>query len=122
VREPLTAGGYGQREGIAQAAAAGVTVYLPVPKPRQEGVDPHQPKRGDPPAVAQWRVRMGTAPAQEIDPERAATRATVHAEVKTYRGLGPRTVRGQPKVRCVALWAALASNLVHFALPLLGAT
>jgi hypothetical protein len=122
VREQLTDGGYVSLEGIKQATAAGVTVYLPVPKPRKEGVDPHKPKRGDAPAVAAWRVRMGTAEAKTIYKERAATSETVNAEVKSYRGLGQLTVRGRRKVRCVALWAGLAYNLVHFALPLLGVT
>jgi transposase len=120
VREQLLDGGYVSLTGIAQAAAEGVKVYMPVPKPRKAGVDPHQPKRGDSPAVVDWRVRMGTAQAKEIYKERAATSETVNAEVKTYRGLGRLTVRGQGKVRCVALWAGLAYNLVHLLSPLLG--
>jgi transposase len=120
VREQLTDGGYVSLEGIKQAATEGVTVYEPVPKPRKAGIDPHQPKRGDSAAVAAWRVRMGTEAAKEIYKERAATSETVNAEVKTYRGLGRLMVRGQAKVQCVALWAGLAYNLVHYALPLLG--
>src|SRR5439155_13229740 len=105
-----------------RAAAAGVAVYLPVPKPRKAGVDPHAPKRGDQPAVAAWRQRMGTAAAQQVYKERASTSETVNAELKTYRGLGPLGVRGLGKVRCVALWSALAYNVVHFAQHLLGFT
>jgi transposase len=119
VREQLIDGGYVSLEGITAAAAAGVTVYMPVPKPRKAGVDPHQKKRGDSPAVAAWRQRLGTECAKEIYKERAATSETVNGEVKTYRGLGPLRVRGLRKARCVALWAGLAYNLVHFALPLL---
>jgi hypothetical protein len=122
VREQLTDGGNVSLDGIAQAAAEGVTVYMPVPKPRKAGVDAHQPKRGDSAAVAQGRARMGSEQAKQIYKERAATSETVNAEVKTYRGLGRLTVRGQAKVRCVALWAAMAYNLLHFALPLLGIT
>ncbi len=44
----------------------------------------------------------------------ASTVETVNGEVRTYRGLGAFLVRGLSKVRCVALWAALAYNLVHF--------
>jgi len=122
VREQLTDGAYVNLAGITAAAAAGVTVYLPVPKPRKPGVDPYQRKRGDSGAVAAWRARMGTEAAQAIYKERAATSETVNAEVKTYRGLGRLTVRGQGKVQCIALWAALAYNLVHFVVPLLGFT
>lgn len=120
VREQLADGSYVRLAGITQAALDGVTVYAPVPQPRRAGVDPHQPKRGDSTAVVAWRARMGTAAAQAIYKERAATSETVNAEVKTYRGLGPVTVRGLAKVQCVALWAGLAYNLVHFAVPLLG--
>jgi transposase len=122
LREQLLDGNYVRLEGIRRAAAEGVTLYLPVPKPRQPGADRHQPKRGDAPAVAAWRVRMGTPQAQAIYQQRAATSETINAEVKTYRGLGPLSVRGTAKVRCVALWAALAYNVVHFIPQLLALT
>ena len=63
-------------------------VYAPVPKPRKEGIDPHQPKEGHPPAVAEWRRRMGTAEAKEIYKQRAATAETVHANVMRRIGVG----------------------------------
>ncbi len=44
-----------------------------------------------------------------------STMETVNADLKTYRGLGPFLVRGLRKVRCVALWSALAYNVMHFA-------
>jgi hypothetical protein len=122
VREQLLDGGFVRLEGIEAAAAEGVTVYLPVPKPRKPGVDPHAPKRGDKPAVAQWRQRMGTDDARQIYKQRAATSETINGETKTYRALGPLGVRGKEKVRCVALWSALAYNVVHFAQQLLGFT
>jgi transposase len=122
VKEQLTDGGYVRLEGIRQAAGEGVTVYMPLPKPRKEGVDPHKPKRGDGQAVAAWRARMGTEEAKAVYKQRAATSETVNAELKAYRGLGPLGVRGTAKVRCVALWAALAYNLVHFASALLAFT
>ena len=39
---------------------------------------------------------------------------TVNADLKTHRGLGPLLVRGMEKIKCVALWSALAYNLLHF--------
>ena len=57
---------------------------------------------------------MTTPEAKRVYPERAATAETVNAETRAYRGLGVFLVRGLKKVRCVALWSALAYNLVHF--------
>jgi hypothetical protein len=57
---------------------------------------------------------MGSPAAQEVYKLRAATRETVNAELRAYRSLDRLLVRGMAKVRCVALWAALAYNVVHF--------
>ena len=51
--------------------------------------------------------------------ERAATRETINADLRSYRGLAQMTVRGLNKAKCVALWCALAYNLMHFAAALL---
>jgi transposase len=115
IDEHLIDGGYIGLDAIDEAAADGVTVYAPVPKPKKKDVDPHQPKKTDSEAVAEWRPRMATAEAKSIYKHRAATCETANAECRTYRGLGPMLVRGVHKVRCVALWSALAYNLVHFA-------
>jgi hypothetical protein len=105
-------------EEIDEAAAAGVTVYAPVPTPR----DPAKaaagtqflPKRSDTPAQAAWRERMGTEAAKEVYKQRASTVETVNADLKSHRGLTQLTVRGLKKAKCVALWCALAYNLLHF--------
>jgi transposase len=120
VHEQLMDGGFVSLESLEQAGREGVTVYAPVSQPRKEGIDPYAPKPGDPPAVAAWRQRMGTAQAQAIYKERAATSELVNADVKTFRGLGRLTVRGLAKARCAALWAALAYNVLHFAAALAG--
>jgi len=114
VKEQLLDGGFVKLEAIDQAAADGTTVYMPVPKTRKEGSDPHQPKKGDSEAVAAWRKRMGTTEAKAIYKERGSTIETVNAELKTQRGLGPFNVRGLNKARCVVLWSVLAYNVVHF--------
>lgn len=111
--EYLVDGGYAKKESIEEAAGQGVTVYAPVQKPRKEGIDPHQPKPGDSPPVAEWRQRMGRPEAQEIYKERAATAERTNADLRCYRGLGPFLVRTLPKVRCVVLWAALTYNLLR---------
>lgn len=115
IQEHLIDGGYIGLDAIDAAAKDDVRVYAPVPKPKSKQVDPHQPKKSDSQAVAQWRVRMADEQAKSIYKHRAATCETANAECRTYRGLGPMLVRGLNKVRCVALWSALAYNLVHFA-------
>ena len=77
------------------------------------------PKKGDGPHVQAWRERMGQEEAKEIYKQRAATSETVNADLKTWRGLDRFTVRGIKKATCVALWAALAYNLMHFGKALL---
>jgi transposase len=111
-QEYLVDGGYSKKESIEQMAQKDVTVYAPVQKPRTEGVDPHQPKPGDSPAVAEWRQRMGTAEAKKIYKERAATAETTNADLRCNRALDRFLVRGLPKVRCVVLWAALTYNIL----------
>jgi transposase len=114
VLEHLVDGGFIGLEAVEQSAAAGTTMYAPVPEPRKEGVDRYQPKKTDSDEVAAWRQRMGTAEAQTIYKERASTVETANAECKTYRGLKQFLVRGLDKVKCVALWSALAYNIIHF--------
>jgi transposase len=122
VAEQLVDGGYVKLDDLDRAAAGdpAVTLYMPVPKPRKKDVDPHQPKKTDSAAVAEWRQRMGTPEAKAIYQGRAATIETVNAELKTQRGLKPFRVRGLAKARCVALWCALAYNIMHFGWQMLG--
>jgi transposase len=111
--EHLVDGGYTKLESITKASEAGVTVYAPVPTPRVEGIDPHQPKDGDTEAVIEWRQRMATEGAKKIYKERAATAETVNADFKTAKGLDRVAVRGTSKVLCIALWAALAYDILR---------
>ena len=62
--------------------------------------------------MAEWRVRMGCDQAREIYRERAATAECVNA-IARQRGLLRFMVRGRRKVRAVALWHALAHNLMR---------
>lgn len=109
--EHLADGGFVKKESIEKASERGVKVYLPVPEPKKETVDPHQPKPDDSPPVAEWRERMGTPEAKEIYKQRAATAETVNADLRCYRGLASFPVRTLTKVRCIVLWSALAYNL-----------
>ena len=62
--------------------------------------------------MATWRQRMGTADAQALYKQRAATAECVNAQARN-RGLWRFPVRGLVKVRAVALWYALAHNLMR---------
>lgn len=120
VTEQLIDGGYVGLDAIESAGEENVTIYAPLPKSKKQGVDPHAPKPGDGPHVKDWRRRMGTDEAKAIYQERASTSETTNAECKSYRGLVQMPVRGSTKVLCVALWSALAYNLVHFGMRLIG--
>lgn len=116
VDEHLFDGGFLILEEIDTAVANDVTLFVPPKTP----ADPNKldqryiPKPDDTPAQADWRQRMGTPEAKAIYKERAATIETVNADLKTHRGLDQFLVRGIRKVKCVALWSALAYNLLHF--------
>ncbi|MBI2297811.1 MAG: IS1182 family transposase [Armatimonadetes bacterium] len=115
----LVDGGYTKLEDIEQVSGR-TEVYAPVPKPKDPARDPHQPLARDSEAVAAWRVRMGTAEAKASYKERAATAELVNAQARNH-GLRQLPVRGQRKVRCIALWYAHAENFRRLlALGLLG--
>jgi hypothetical protein len=85
VKEHLIDGGYVGLESVERAADGEVKMYAPVPKPRKER-DRYQPRKGDPPGVADWRERMGTGEAQTIYKQRASTIETINGDLKRYRG------------------------------------
>lgn len=113
--EHLVDGGYLNLPDLERLAGPGIgtTVFMPVPKARRGTArDPHRPRRGDPPAVADWRIRMGTGEARAIYRDRAATAECVNA-IARNRGLQALPVRGPTKVHAVLLWFALAHNLMR---------
>jgi transposase len=121
VKQHLLDGGYLRIEDIERGQAQGVELFLP-PKParspERRGRE-LEAKPGDSAAVRAWKQRMASAEGQEIYRQRAATSETVNADLRSYRGLTQLTVRGLNKMRCVALWCALAYNLLHFGKALL---
>ncbi len=113
----LVDGGFAKKDDITKVSPphGGTTVYAPVQASQKEGVDPHTPRAGDSPAVAEWRKRMATEEAQEIYKERAATAECVNAIARNRGGLYQFRVRGRPKVLAVILWQVLAHNLMRLA-------
>lgn len=112
--EMLVDGGFAKHEDIEAVSQpeVGCTVYAPVPRPRGPKIDRHAAHPQDSPRVAEWRQRMGTEAAKAIYKERAATAECVNALARR-RGLMQLLVRGVAKVRAIALWQALAHNVLR---------
>lgn len=114
VTEHLRDGGFVKRESIERAAEGGVMIYAPLRETGPDGAPCTHPPN-DSPALAAWRARMASDAGRAVYRKRAATSATVNADLKTFRGRHAFTVRGLKQVRCVALWSALAYNIMRFA-------
>lgn len=117
VTQQLLDGGYLHYDDIDRAHEQGVELFLP-PKGARKAENRGrelEPKPRDSEAVRAWKQRMASEEGQKIYRQRAATSETVNADLRTYRGLAQLTVRGLSKARCVALWCALAYNVMHFA-------
>ena len=110
--EYLADGGYVDHDDISALAAKGVTPYIPLNRKKDKAVDPHLPKPGDPPVIAEWRARMASEEAKRIYKDRAATAESINADLKCFRGLDRFLVRSLPKVTCVVFWSAIAYNML----------
>lgn len=110
----LVDGGFAKHEDIETVSRPEVstTVYAPVPNSRNPEIDEHAPHRRDTPVITAWRQRMATPEAQAIYKERAATAELANAQTRN-RGLWQFRVRGLAKVKMMALWYALAHNLMR---------
>lgn len=116
VKQHLLDGGYLHYEDIDRAHEQGVELFLPPKGARKAGNRGRElePKARDSQAVRAWKQRMAGEEGQQIYKLRGATSETVNADLRSYRGLTQMTVRGLHKARCVALWCALAYNVMHF--------
>jgi transposase len=117
--EMLADGGFSTKDDLEALndPEQGYKVYAPVKEEEQQrakGQDPFAPRPGESPRLTEWRVRMGTADAQTIYKERAATAECVNALAR-QRGLQQFRVRGLNKVRTIAVWFAIAHNLRRWA-------
>jgi hypothetical protein len=110
--EWLVDGGYARHDDIEDANGRGTLVYAPVQKPKDPSRDPYLARCDDSEAIAQWRQRMGGEQAKIIYKQRAATAECVNA-IARGRGLMQFVVRGLSKVKAVALWYALAHNMMR---------
>ena len=122
VHEHLADGGFLTLADVERAAAAGTDLFVPPKPPRNTELrgSEFDPRPGDGPDVLAWRRRMGSEAGQAVYRERGATVETVNADLKTHRGMDRMRVRGLKKTKCIALWAALAYNIMHFSAGLIG--
>jgi len=121
VEEHLMDAGFLVKSEIETAAAAGVTVYVPpkAPQDPQKKGNEYLPKPDESQVLGDWRQRMGSEEGKEIYKQRASTSETVNADLRIHRGLQRLLVRGLKKAKCVALWGAVAYNIVHFGVALI---
>lgn len=110
----LVDGGFATLGDVEKFAAAGVTFYAPTRAPTGQSREQTEPRPTDSPAVADWRVRMGTEEAKTIYRERAATSECVNAQFRVRHGLYQFVVRGVQKVTCVVLWMVITHNLLRW--------
>ena len=103
---------YPDKQSVDRLAEMNVILYGAVPV--REGKDPFKPEMTDSPAVSAWRKRMGSEEGKEIYKERSQLSERVNADVRTYRTMDRMLVRGIAKVLSVALWNALALNLMRW--------
>jgi transposase len=111
--EYLVDGGFVTHENIEVISSRGATVYAPTPKPKKDSVDRYAPKREDTPALAAWRVRMGTEDAKRVYVQRGVLAERTNADLRGHRGLDRMNVRGLAKVKTVVLLAALSFNALR---------
>jgi len=96
-------------------AAGPVKVFAPTPTERDD-VSPRtlakrkSQRAREPESVKEWRSRMGTAEGQEVYGLRKLIER-INANLKNH-GFGFIPVRGLIKAKAVALWHALANNLM----------
>jgi len=112
--EYLVDGGFAPKQTVPALEAQAITVYTPVQKPKDPSRNRYEPLKGDVPAVAAWRQRMGTVEAKAIYKERAATAECVNAQCRSRYGLQQFTVRGVNKVACVVLLTVITHNLLRW--------
>jgi transposase len=100
---------------LAAHAAGPVTVFAPTPSGRDDVKPATLAKRAkmrarEPDSVKEWRSRMATAAGQEVYGLRKLIER-LNANLKNH-GFGILYVRGLIKTKAVALWHALANNLM----------
>ena len=100
---------------LAENSAGPVTVYAPPPSERQDVKAETLARRAkqrarEPDSIKEWRSRMGTQAGAEVYHRRKLIER-INANLKNH-GFGFIPVRGLIKAQAIALWHALANNLM----------
>jgi transposase len=114
-RQYLVDGGFATKDDIALMEHDGTHVFAPIHGEqfiRKNGNDPFSKRKGDSAAMVRFRQRMGSEEGKAIYRERCSVAEFPNAEFRN-RGLQQFLVRGLQKVRAVAIWHALAFNLMR---------
>jgi len=115
--ETLLADANHAAHGCVRAATdAGVEVLIAVPERTRHGRD----QADDDPAIVAWRERMETDEAKKLYRARASICELMNAHLRAHHGVDHFLVRGLARVTCVALLAAITSNVLQHATTLLG--
>ena len=107
----LVDGGFVKLTAIEILETLGITIFGPVPEPRDESRDRYDPLPTDSEIIAQWRQRMGSEEGKAIYKLRSLVELP-NAHARSRYGIQQVRVRGRRKVRCVALWVAITHNLL----------
>jgi len=100
---------------IQACAERDVQSLIAVPKRSQNP----RPNADTDPAIVAWRERMATDEAKTTYRPRASLCELANAHLEQQGGVAPVLVRGLEKLTCIALFGALAANLVQHAANLL---
>ena len=100
---------------LASRAGAPVTVYAPVPTEQADVKPETLAKRArlrarEPDSIQAWRIRMNSSAGQDVYRRRKLIER-LNAHLKNH-GFGILRVRGLVKAKAIALWHALANNLL----------
>lgn len=112
-KQYLVDGGFSSRDDTTRLEQLGVQVYAPLKNEEKllsKGEDPYARRRGDTDEYHAHRRRMKSPAAKQLYKTRASTAEFANAGCRN-RGLHRLLVRGQAKVRTIAVWQALAHNL-----------
>ena len=111
----LAAANHAKHDCIRTATAACVEANIAIPERTRDG----GANADDDPAIVAWRARMEADQAKQLYRARASLCELTNAHLRTHHGVDQFLVRGLAKVTCVALLAAIASNLLQHAATLL---
>lgn len=103
-------GSYATIADIESNERRSITTYAPV-KTDKRIPDPYAPRPTDSEEIKAWRIRMATPEAQKKYKQRCLCEWT-NARGRSF-GMDRLLVRGLEKTRSVALWHALAQNLMQ---------